>query len=371
MRTVLHIIRTYSRNSPLFNDIVAAAAGEGYRHIVCYLHGEDDGNNAMASLADQVIYLNLAKRKVTWRSPGTVQMIRDIIDSQEVDLLDLHMWRAMPIGALAAAFSRRKVASVAVFHGVKDHLSLRMKLLYYFVLRRMDRIVSVSEGGLADIRSLFWGIQEDKLRAIPNGLDLSLFQQAEAGDRAELFGDQLAHRRIFITISRLAEKKNLDRLIQAVGQVNGDHPRLGLVIAGDGMLRRKLEARVKECGLDDRVIFLGYRKDVPALLKSADVYVIPSLREGLPRSLVEAMAAGKPVLASRINGHEEVVVDGPHGRLFDPYSVDEMADGLRYFMGLDAASLRAQGDAAQAHVETHFNRDVMKARYRQLFEELV
>jgi glycosyltransferase involved in cell wall biosynthesis len=370
MRTILHIIRTYSRNSPLFNDIVAATAGGEFRNIVCYLHGEDDGTNGMSNVADQVIYLNLAKRKVTWRSPSTVRLVRDIIESQEVDLLDLHMWRAMPIGALAAALARRQVKSVAVFHGVKDRLSLRIKLLYYFVLRRMDRIVSVSEGGLADIQSLLWGVDKNKLRAIPNGLDLTLFEQAQGGSRTELFGPQMSDRRLFISVSRLAEKKNLDRLIQAVALVSRDHPEIGLVIVGDGVLRRQLEARVNEYGLGGRIVFLGFRRDVPALLKTADVYVIPSLREGLPRSLVEAMAVGKPVLASRINGQEEVVVDGVHGRLVDPTSVEDIAEGLRYFTALDRETLEAQGDAAQLHVQRHFNRDRMKAKYRELFEEL-
>jgi glycosyltransferase involved in cell wall biosynthesis len=130
-----------------------------------------------------------------------------------------------------------------------------------------------------------------------------------------------------------------------------------------------LEARVSECGLEDTIIFLGYRQDIPSLLKSADIYAIPSLREGLPRSLVEAMSVGKPVLASRINGQEEVVTDQVHGRLVDPYSIDDMAGGLSYFMGLDGEALRTMGEAAEAHVRADFNRDVMKAKYRLLFEE--
>jgi glycosyltransferase involved in cell wall biosynthesis len=369
MTTILHIIRSYSRNSSLFNDIVAATADGHFRNIVCYLSGEDDGNNRMTEAADQVIYLNLKKSKVTWRSPGTVRLVRDIIDSENVDLLDCHMWRAIPIGALAAFGAKHRVKSVAVFHGVKARLSLRMKLLYFFVLRRMDRIVSVSEGGIADIRSLFWGVKPDKLRAIPNGLDFSAFEQGEAVDRAEVFGEGMANRRLFITVSRLAAKKNLGRLILAVAQVRPSHPDIGLVIVGDGVLRRELEARVSECGLEDTIIFLGYRQDIPSLLKSADIYAIPSLREGLPRSLVEAMSVGKPVLASRINGQEEVVTDQVHGRLVDPYSIDDMAGGLSYFMGLDGEALRTMGEAAEAHVRADFNRDVMKAKYRLLFEE--
>ncbi len=370
MITILHIIRSYRRNSPLFNDIIASTSGEKFRNIVCYLHGEDDGCNGMSEIADELIYLKLDKNKVTWRSPSTVMKVREIIRSKEIDILDCHMWRAMPIGALAASTAGRPVKTVAVFHGVKEKLSLRMKLLYYFVLGRMDRIVSVSEGGVADIRSLFWGVDADKLRAIPNGLDFTLFEQGSSGDRAALFGEHMAKRRLFITVSRLAEKKNLDRLIQAVAKVFPHYPDIGLVIVGDGVLRKPLEARVAALALQDCVIFLGFRRDIPTLLNSTDVYAIPSLREGLPRSLVEAMSVGRPVLASRIHGQEEVVIDGEHGRLVDPLDVSDIAAGLAAFMELDAESLRAQGEAASRHVRTYFNRDGMKEKYRLLFEEL-
>ncbi|MEP1593084.1 MAG: hypothetical protein ABJK20_00860, partial [Halieaceae bacterium] len=87
MKTILHIIRTYSRDSSLFNDIVRSAEG-GYRNVVCYLTGEDDGQNQMTTIADRVVYLQLSKNAVTWRSPGTVRRVCQLIDDHEVDLVD-------------------------------------------------------------------------------------------------------------------------------------------------------------------------------------------------------------------------------------------------------------------------------------------
>ena len=370
MKTILHIIRTYSRDSSLFNDIVRSAEDD-YRNVVCYLTGEDDGQNQMTAIADRVIYLNLNKNAVTWRSPGTVRRVSQIIDDQEVDLVDCHMWRSMPIGVLATARSQRKPRVVGVFHGVKSRISLRTKLLYYFTMRRMARIVSVSEGGVADIQSLFWGADPEKLSAIANGLDFSRFSGVEAGDRSALFGPELASKRLFITVSRLASKKNLERLLRAFSHVHSAYPNVGLIIVGDGQLRTRLEAFVASKGLGSSVAFLGFREDIPTLLKTADIYAIPSLREGLPRSLLEAMAVGKPVLASRIHGHEEVVRDPQHGRLVDAADADDIAAAIEYFMRLSPEELEAQGQAASEHVRAQFNRELMMARYRELFDRLL
>lgn len=370
MKTILHVFRNYSRDSSLFNNIVRSAAGD-YRNIVCYLSGEDDGHNSMADIADAVIYLQLSKHAVTWRSPATVGRVRDLIDAQAVDLVDCHMWRSMPIGVLAAARSHRNPRVVGVFHGVKSRISLRSKLLYYFTLRRMAKIVSVSEGGMADIQSLFWGVAPEKLMAIPNGLDFTRFSGVEAGNRSDLFGTGFDSKRVFITVSRLASKKNLERLLRAFSHVHSAYPNAGLVIVGDGVLRARLEEFVRDKGLTGSVAFLGFRDDIPNLLKSADIYAIPSLREGLPRSLLEAMAVGKPVLASRIHGHEEVVLDPAHGRLVDAADADDIAAAIEYFMRLTTAELAAQGEAASDHVRTHFNCELMKQKYRQLFDELL
>jgi glycosyltransferase involved in cell wall biosynthesis len=351
------------------NDIVESGQGS-FKNVVCYLVGQDDGSNRMSHVADEVIYLNLDRKKATWSNSGTVQGISDIIDSRKVDIVDCHMWRAMPIGVRAANRAAHRPKVVGVFHGVKERPNLQMKLLYFFAMRGMDKIVSVSEGGLNEITSVFWRVDTRKLVAIPNGLDFADWVTVMAGDRATLFGEQFVNRRVFITVSRLADKKNLERLISAFAEMHKSHADSGLVIVGEGRTRGALETLVEQLGLAESVAFLGYRQDIPELLKTADVYAIPSLREGLPRSLVEAMAVAKPVLASRIHGHSEVVTDFEHGRLVDPFSVSDMTAALTYFMTMDKPALEKMGNAASEHVIEHFNRDVMMTKYRQLFQSL-
>lgn len=337
---------------------------------MCYLIGQDDGNNRMTGVADEVLYLNLDRKTASWSNSASVGAVSGIIDNRGVDIVACHMWRAIPIGVFASGRSQRKPKTVGVFHGVKQRVNPRVKLLYYFLMRRIDKIVSVSEGGLEDIKALFWKVDPNKLVAVPNGLDFAGFESAKAGDRKELFGEGFENRRIVMTVSRLADKKNLERFLLAFSSVHREYPETGLVIVGTGPNRARLEAVVSEQGLSGDVVFLGYREDIPTLLKSADLYAIPSLREGLPRSLVEAMAVGKPVLASRINGHKEVVTDLEHGVLVDPWDVNDIAAGLKYLMGLDEKALQSLGEAAREQVLKNFNRDVMMAKYLRLFTEL-
>ena len=167
---------------------------------------------------------------------------------------------------------------------------------------------------------------------------------------------------------RLARKKNLERFLRAFSHVHSAYPNAGLVVVGDGEVKPRLERFVADKGLRSSVSFMDFRDDIPTLLKSADIYAIPSLREGLPRSLIEAMAVGKPVLASRINGHVEVVSDPEHGRLVDAGDVDDIAAAIKYFMRLPAEELEAQGQAAREHAHARLHRSEMMEKYRQLFQ---
>ena len=273
MKTILHIFRTYSRDSSLFNDIVRSTEG-AYRNVVCYLTGEDewrqpDGRHRRSGRLSKPRQerSHLAQPRDRWQGGARSST------TMTWTLVDCHMWRSMPIGALAAARSRHKPQVVAVFHGVKSRISLRTKLLYYFTLRRMAKIVSVSEGGVADIRSLFLGRRPRQVVRYPQWAWTSPAflrrQTPETGARCSGPGGWPS-KRLFITVSRLASKKNLERLLRAFSHVHSAYPNAGLIIVGDGPVaahawRHSLPARV----WSGPVVFLGFREDVPSLLKNS------------------------------------------------------------------------------------------------------
>jgi glycosyltransferase involved in cell wall biosynthesis len=173
-----------------------------------------------------------------------------------------------------------------------------------------------------------------RTRVIPLGIDLARFENAQpalAGPRP-LIGN----------VARLAEQKGHRYLVDAAPRVLARHPQARFVVAGDGELRGTLEELVRERGLADHVELLGARDDVPELLASFDVFAFPSLFEGLCLAVIEAQAAGVPVVATPVGGIRETVVPGETGLLCRPRDAEALADGiLRLLERPDEASALA------------------------------
>jgi len=126
------------------------------------------------------------------------------------------------------------------------------------------------------------------------------------------------------------------------------------VIAGDGVQRGDLEDQTQALGLADAVVFAGFRTDVPALLRAADVFVLPSLLEGLPNTALEAMSVGLPVVATRVDGVPEAVVDGETGLLVPPEDSAALAEALGKLLA-EPGTRSAMGEAGRLRAETEFS----------------
>lgn len=162
------------------------------------------------------------------------------------------------------------------------------------------------------------GIEKgEKIRTILNGIDVSRFLNvSRLSARRELgFGPNEI---ILGSVGRLATQKGFEYMIDAMPKIVAAHPQVRLVLSGEGELEAALRQRAKDRGVEDRVTFLGFRRDVPALLAAFDVFVHPSLWEGLSISLMEAMVAGCPIVCSRIPGNVEMVTHLKTGRFAEP-----------------------------------------------------
>jgi glycosyltransferase involved in cell wall biosynthesis len=182
--------------------------------------------------------------------------------------------------------------------------------------------------------------------------------------RAELTNDPAAP--LVLTVARLDAQKGIPVLLDAVASV----PDAAFVVAGDGPDRAALEARAVSLGLADRVRFLGHRRDVASLLAAADVLVLPSLYEGLPLSVLEAMIAGVPVIATAVGGTDEVVRDGETGTLVPPGDASALAAAIRRVLGDRERSSRL-ADAARALVAREHSVEAMVASVSRLYETLL
>jgi len=169
-----------------------------------------------------------------------------------------------------------------------------------------------------------------------------------------------------LTVARLDPQKGLHDLVAAAALV----PEARVMVVGEGPERRALETRIAHLGLGDRVHLLGFRSDVPDLLAGSDLFVLPSLFEGLPLSILEAMAAGKPVVATAIGGNDEAVVDGATGLLVPPGDPRALADAIRALLR-DPERRRRLGEAGRRRAEAEFSAPAMVRRVAAVYDELL
>lgn len=230
--------------------------------------------------------------------------------------------------------------------------------------RGADRYLAVSHA-IADelVEQLRWPRQ--KVDVVYNAVDMARVEvEAPPGLREELGGGE--GRPLVLTPARLDAQKGHRFLFEAIPQVPG----ATFLLAGEGPEREPLEALAARLGITERVRFLGRREDVPELLAACDVFALPSLYEGSSLAVLEAMAAGIPVLSSAIGGTDELVEDGRSGLLVAPGDAEALAAGLRRLIGdpVLRASLAAR---ARERVEQGLTREQMAARVSGIYRELL
>jgi L-malate glycosyltransferase len=229
--------------------------------------------------------------------------------------------------------------------------------------RRVDRYLAVSRDIAAElVERLGW--PEEKIEVVYNAVDVARFEvAAPPGLREQLGGEG---RPLVITPARLDAQKGHRTLFEAIAEV----PEATFALAGEGPERESLEALAAELGIAGRVRFLGRREDVPQLLAAADVFALPSLYEGSSLAVLEAMAAGAPVVSSAIGGTDELIEDGRSGLLVPPGDAEALAAALRRVLG-DAELRESLAAGARERVEAGLTREQMAARVTGVYRELL
>ena len=238
-----------------------------------------------------------------------------------------------------------------------EHGKFLGKPWYHLLLERAlnpitDMRICVSQD-ILEIRHRREGTPLAKLVRIPNAVETERFR-APTRDRASVmaeFGwnpdDQLV-----ISVGRLEPEKNYPALVEAIGKIGQTFPGVRCLIAGDGTRRRDLVTQVESLHLGDRVVLPGSRKDIPDLVGAADVFVLPSLKEGLPLALLEAMASGRAVVVTSVGGMAEVIRDGENGLVVPPGSPNRLAEAISRLLAERDLRTRFGGAAAkQAEAE--------------------
>ena len=258
-----------------------------------------------------------------------VRMLADELAPFQPEIVHNHMYRAEVVGTRAALLlgekGCRRPAIISTVHSSRVRCSEDRQ-----TLRRltplMDRLIVVSKAIDHKIREE--GRAVAPISLIYNGVDLQRYNHQQPC--CTLHEEYLipADAQIVGVVARLEAEKGHRTLLEAWPLVLAEVPSARLLIIGEGSERDSLEAQVASLGIEDRVVFTGRREDVPAVTAALDVAVLPSYREAQGLSVLEAMALGRPVIASRVGGIPEMIEDGVSGLLVEPHDCDALAAGI-------------------------------------------
>ena len=295
--------------------------------------------------------------------PGWVRTLAGHMRQDDVELVHTHLFGDSLHGYLAAR-SAGQLPVVTTLHAVAGFHSRVQRLGYRWLLPRVARAVACSDA----VRRSFvaeLGGRPAALELIPNGVALP---SPERGAPVELGGERGAL--VVAGIGRLVPEKNFASLIDAVALLWKERLPVRLLLLGDGPLRGQLEARAAASGIAEWVTLPGFRPDVPALLRTIDVVAFSSFDEGLPMALLEAMAAGRCVVATDVGGIPGAVRNEQEALLVPPRDVSALAGALRRVLH-DGALRQRLGAAAERRVRECFTAERMVDAYVRLYRDVL
>jgi glycosyltransferase involved in cell wall biosynthesis len=356
---VMHVTQTLTQGG--LEEVVRTYAGlldrQQFEVTVAYVVGGDVSRKLeSAQWVDLVCFQHRSRLRrlfILWR----------LARRKRIRIVHNHLnWYGLPAALLAGA------RSVETIHNTYSWFGPRKRFMYGLSTLLADRLIAVSENVRTFTRGLpFLGGRNYVV--IPNGIDPSLFSPPidRALPRAR-FGLQ-EDETVIGFAGRLEAEKAVHRLLEAASALNLRHKRLRFLIAGDGVLRKELEGKAGSLGLGN-VSFLGYLDDTPSFYQALDIFALPSDYEGLPLTVLEAMAACRPVVAMNVGGVAEAVAHEETGLVVPAGDTPAFIDGLDRLAG-DSALRSAFGTAGRRRVVSKFSARAMVARTETLYRDML
>jgi glycosyltransferase involved in cell wall biosynthesis len=303
-------------------------------------------------------------------NPFALARLTRLLVQKRVTILQTHGARANFYGRIAGRLAGVPVIISTVHNSLKDYevRSLR-RWLYAFLLRLtlplVHRIICVSEANRRDLIDECPAV-EGKAHIVYNGVDLSAFHAQPDGRKVwQELG--ITQGPVLVTIGRLVEQKGHCYLLQALPDLLDTWPQLCCVFMGEGELHEALQRVAMDLGVERACRFVGVREDIADILAAADVFVLPSLSEGFPFVLLEALAMGRPVVASRVNGVPELIEEHKTGWLVPPRDPQALAAAIREVLN-DPATASKMGAEGRAAVRKRFTANHMVADTTAIFD---
>jgi glycosyltransferase involved in cell wall biosynthesis len=297
--------------------------------------------------------------RIDWRA---VREIRSLLRTRGIGVMHTHGYKADIYGYLAARGEGTPLVATCHNWLTGGAALAAYNFLDRVALRRFDAVCAVSSVIAEKLLSL--GLRRERITIIPNGIDVRTFDADPNARREKPAPDA---KQVVGIVARLDLQKGFDYLLRAVATLRGSFPQLRLLIVGEGPDRPAIEEIIRRHTLTDVVTMAGQRTDMPAIYASMDIFVLPSLNEGLPLTLLEAMAARKPVIATRVGAVPTVITDQQTGLLIAPADEAALTQALRQLLTDPELRLRL-GQNARVHVEQNFTAAAMVQKYRAVYE---
>ena len=300
-------------------DLSNALLDMGYLPSICCLHR----SGAWADrLQNDVEVFEL--RKKDRLDLTVVKPLKDYLIDREIDILHAHNPGTLLYGLLAAKWAGTP-AIINTEHGFASQLSLKARLKDKLLYRYVACITAVSDSLRNDLVSTF-GLEDRKVQTLRNGILSAKIDQEPSVSRKKI---GMSEDRLNIGIvARLVPVKNHRMLFETFSIVRERHPAVRLWVIGSGQLRTRLEKQARMLGIQNDVVFMGSRTDVPVILNALHLFVLCSFSEGLSITLLEAMSAGLPIVATNVGGNSEVIEHGKSGLLVESDRPEDLAHSI-------------------------------------------
>jgi glycosyltransferase involved in cell wall biosynthesis len=384
---VMHVILNLERAGAqaVVHTLAEYQRAQGCKVIVCALRdGPLRPEIERTGIQVEILPALHRARRLWPKTLLKMRQVRDelvtLVNRYKVDVLQTHLLEGLDFVIPTLRWNTDLRGALWTVHNV-DFLSVSSRPWLTTVKRLLHRwwyrlTVSQVNGFVAVSDQVREAIIEEigpiysNVFTIPNGVDIRRFEVP--GDRAALCNDLglSPDAYLFVTVGRLTEQKGHRYLIEAARDVVVAHPCAHFLFIGDGELRVALANQAAEADIASHVHFLGVQSDVPSLLAAVDAFVLPSLWEGLSVALLEAMAAGKPIIATAVSGTIDVLQDGTTGRVIPPGDSRALTTAMTQFLD-DSDAARKLGHAAKSYVAAHYSAQVQAERYLALYRELI
>jgi glycosyltransferase involved in cell wall biosynthesis len=350
-----------------------------FEHFICYFCPNHEMRDVLEATGASVRHVPYQGRHSWFRTlPAVVRLIRE----EEIDIVHIN---GTPLdklhGQLAAILCRKPV--VSTLHGpllrpaaLRPLVQRRVRELFEHVLDPWTtrRVLAVSDEVLESWRPYLRSrrVSEERCLVNRNGIPTASFDPDAHSDeiarvRRELDLDGVYP--LLITVGRLDTNKAHRVLISMMTRICQEWPEARLLIVGSGYLEGELRQRIAQLGMEEHVALLGRRQDVPALLGMSDVFVFSSLSEGLPLAVLEAMAAGLPIVSSRLAGLATILEEGVHGFQVESGDVETLANRVLEVLA-NPERARVMGEAGRQRVVGHYDLDGSIRCLERVYEEV-